>query len=216
MLMDEIKVYDNLYMYRSGGGNMPITFNQYLLLGAEPILIHTGGYRQALELLPKLKNRIGDNTLSYIFISHFESDECGGLNLIMDSYPGAVPVCSSVTARQIAGFGYNFKLLVKEPGAVLETREYKLQFIGYPSEVHLWEGLLAYETVHKLLFCSDLFVNMEKVDKTQDEASLPALLDSILKRQIPSPGEAEKLKKELSGLDIEYAGPGHGPFLKLK
>ena len=60
--------------------NLVPTFHQYLLLTDEPLLVHTGSVQQAEALIPKLKDILKDKILKYIFISHFESDECRALS----------------------------------------------------------------------------------------------------------------------------------------
>ncbi len=97
--------------------------------------------------------------ISYIFISHFESDECGSLCNFLGLNPGLIPVCSAVTAHQLQGFGLHDSAQVVKPGDELALGKRHLRFISYPSEMHLWERLLAYETTDKILFSSDLFVS---------------------------------------------------------
>ncbi|HEY8804082.1 MAG TPA: MBL fold metallo-hydrolase, partial [Clostridium sp.] len=81
--MEQIKVFDDLYEFRSINEGFPITFNQYLLLGEESLLFHTGNSSHVKLLVPMLKKLLGDKCLKYIFISHFESDECGGLSHLL-------------------------------------------------------------------------------------------------------------------------------------
>lgn len=37
------------------------------------------------------------------------------------------------------GFGITNQVLVKKPGEKLTSNDYELEFISYPSEMHLWE-----------------------------------------------------------------------------
>jgi flavorubredoxin len=97
-------------------------------------------------LLPQLKATLNGNDLKYIFISHFESDECGGLALILEHFPKAKPICSEVTTRKLNGNGLVNDAIIKRPGEKLNTDAYELEFFSYPSEMHLGEGLLAMKT----------------------------------------------------------------------
>lgn len=36
------------------------------------------------------------------------------------------------------GFGITNQVLVKKPGEKLTSNDYELEFISYPSEMHLW------------------------------------------------------------------------------
>ena len=211
--MEQIKVFDNLYLFRTMNKDINLTFNQYLLLGAESILIHAGTAQHAADLIPKIKVILGKDDLSYIFISHFEADECGGLDLLLSQFPNAKPVCSSVTARQFRGFGFKYDFIVKAPGDCLQTPDYKLDFISYPAEMHLWEGLLAFESHRKILFSSDLFIQMGSTLSTPVKADWQKEIGNITPQQIPSAEARTTLQQALTVLPVKYVAPGHGPFL---
>ena len=94
------QIYPELYQFTDVLEPMNLSMHQYLLMGEEPVLIQTGAIPQAQATLPKLKELLGERSLKYILISHFESDECGGVSLVLEQYPDAVCVCSETTARQ--------------------------------------------------------------------------------------------------------------------
>lgn len=213
--MEEFKVSNDLYLFRSSGGGAPINFNQYLLLGKEPLLVHTGSSKLAVELAPRIKEILGNRSLSYIFISHFEGDECGGISHIMDSFPDAVPVCSMVTARQFMSFGLDYNVMIKAPGDALKTDDYKLDFVSYPSEMHLWEGLLAFEAERRVLFSSDLFIHFDRLNDRVINSSIDNELQTITEQQVPNPDAMQKIKDVLFKLDVKDIAPGHGPYIKL-
>jgi flavorubredoxin len=213
--MEQIKIFDDLYLFRTMNQDINLTFNQYLLLGAEPILIHTGNVHHAADLVPKIKAILGKDDLSYIFISHFEADECGGLGLLLSQFPNTKPVCSPVTARQFRGFGFKYDFVVKAPGECLQTPDYKLDFISYPAEMHLWEGLLAFESHRKILFSSDLFIRMGAVPPTPVEADWQQEIGNITPQQIPSPEARNTLQQVLAALPVKYVAAGHGPVLSV-
>jgi flavorubredoxin len=215
-LLETKKVFEDLYMFNSYIQPIDLTFNQYLLTGEEPLLIHTGSCAAAVGLVPKLKELLKDRSLGYIFISHFESDECGGLSYLLEHFPSANPVCSAVTARQLSGFGLIDKAIVKAPGGFLDLGGYKLQFICYPSEMHLWEGLLALETTKGILFSSDLLIRKGSLNDFITEANWPEEVQGITLEQIPNPSAREKLQQTLLNQPIQFVAPGHGPCLKLK
>ena len=77
------QIFDDLYQFTSYAPPIDLTFHQYLLNIDEPILIHTGSRQQAQTLLPQIKDVLMGRKLKYIFVSHFESDECGGLEIIL-------------------------------------------------------------------------------------------------------------------------------------
>ena len=156
-------ISQDLYQFSNYLQQINLTFHQYLLLGDEPLLVHTGNVIQAEALLPQLKAALDGRDLKYIFISHFEADECGGLPVILEHFPKAKTICSEVTARQLNGFGIKAEIIAKKAGETLSTDNYELEFISYPSEMHLWDGLLIMENRHGIFFSSDLMFAMGEV-----------------------------------------------------
>jgi flavorubredoxin len=74
------------------------SFNQYLLVGEEPLLFHAG----PKKMFPLVSEAVGSilpvASLKHIAFSHFEPDECGSLNKWLSVAPNAQPVCSEVAA----------------------------------------------------------------------------------------------------------------------
>ena len=138
--MDAIQLGEDLVQFNSYLEPIGLSFNQYLLMGPEPLLVHTGTVVHATALLPRLEETLGGRDLAYVFASHFESDECGGLAVLRKRYPDARLLCSDVTARQLGGFGIASECLPQAPGAALEISNARLEFLAYPSEVHLGTG----------------------------------------------------------------------------
>lgn len=209
-------ISQDLYQFSSYIPAINLSFHQYLLSGAEPLLVHTGTAQQAAALLPQLKDVLKGKTLKYIFISHFESDECGGLSAILEQFPDARPVCSEVTARQLSGFGVGNNALAKKTGEKITTEDYELQFITYPSEMHLWEGLLAVETRRRIFFSSDLMIRFGEADGTVVDSNWETEINNIRPEQIPDPERRAQLQQTLRHLSPSLVAPGHGPCLRLK
>jgi flavorubredoxin len=213
--MKETKIFNDFYQFNSSSSFVPITFNQYLLLGEEPLLVHTGSIDQTKMLIPKLKDLLGYQTLSYIFVSHFESDECGGLDYLMKHFPDAKTICSPITARQLKGFGFTNELIIKNPNETFKTNDYLLKFIGYPAEMHLWEGLLLMEMQRGIFFSSDLFIRMGNAHDEIVDSNWKDEVESITTQHIPSQAAFEELQDTLMPLPVNYVALGHGPFLKM-
>ena len=192
-----------------------LSFHQYLLSTDEPLLLHTGNTEQATALIPQLKDVLKHKDLKYIYISHFESDECGGLSLILEHFPGAKPICSEVTARQLSGFGLANDVLIKKPGEKLITNDYELEFLTYPSEMHLWEGLLVMETRRRVFFSSDLMIRFGEADGTVIDSDWHTEIDNIGPDQVPNPERRVQLQQTLRQLNPAFVATGHGPCLKL-
>ncbi|HEX2927860.1 MAG TPA: MBL fold metallo-hydrolase [Ruminiclostridium sp.] len=213
--MEKYKINDNLFLFNSYIEAIGLSFNQYLICNPSPMLIHTGSVDQTEQLVPGIKEILGDQPLEYVFISHFESDECGGLELLKKNYSGIKAICSSVTARQLTGFGIDASAVIVNPGQKMEIGDSSFEFIAYPSEMHLWEGLMAFEAKQGILFSSDVFIRMGKIDKPVAESSLSVEVEGIGLQKVPSPEALKRLQKDISALSVKYIMPGHGPCLKI-
>lgn len=209
------KIYEDLYQFSSYIPPINLTFHQYLLLDEKPVLIHTGSMQQAEALVTQLKSVLNGRALSYIFISHFESDECGGLSHILKHFPEAKPVCSQVTARQLSGFGIVDDVIIKNPGDKLISESYELEFINYPSEMHLWEGLLLMENKRGIFFSSDLVFRLGKSIDEVIQGDWQAEINGITQEQVSDSDRREQLKRDLARLNPKFVAVGHGPCLKV-
>ncbi len=193
-----------------------LTFNQYLLLSDEfTLLIHTGNMKIGQGLLADVQRRLNGRTLDGIFISHFESDECGSIALFINAYPEVVVYCSEVSARELAGFGIKANTHVVSSESVITKAGVTLKFLTYPSEVHLWNGLLLYEQERKILFSSDLVFAFGDYSDYTAERTWAECVDSIAAYQIPNPDSLSSMKETLSNLDVQYIAPGHGPAIEV-
>jgi flavorubredoxin len=210
------RVEQDLYQFSTYIPPIDLSFHQYLLATDEPILFHTGNAQQAASLIPQLKAALNGKTLKYVFVSHFEADECGGLSLILGNFPGAMTICSEVTARQLSGFGYRNEVIIKNPGEKLNSNWYQLEFIGYPSEMHLWEGLLVIENQRGIFFSSDLMIRHGEANGTILNSDWNTEIDNIRQDQVPDPERLGKLRKNLAQLSPGFVATGHGPCLRLK
>ena len=210
------RIEKDLYQFSTYVPPIDLSFHQYLLAADEPILFHTGNIQQASALIPRLKEVLGGKTLKYIFVSHFEADECGGLARILKEFPNAVTICSEVTARQLSGFDYSNKVEIKKPGEILSKNSYELEFISYPSEMHLWEGLLVMENQRGIFFSSDLMIKHGQANGTITDSSWDTEIKNILPAQIPDPDGLRKLQQSLMLLKPGFIATGHGPCLRLK
>lgn len=205
----------DLYQFSTYIPQIDLSFHQYLLFADKPLLVHTGNVNQAESILPHLKEVLNDKELEYIFISHFEADECGGLSIILKKFPKAKVICSEVTARQLNGFGIKAEVVVKKPREKFSTADYELEFFVYPSEMHLWDGLLVMENKRKIFFSSDLMMNNGEEIGTIKEANWHTEINSISQEQVPDEDKRKHLQQVLTQLNPEFVATGHGPCLKV-
>ncbi|WP_201013790.1 hypothetical protein [Candidatus Methanomethylophilus sp. 1R26] len=108
----ESPIFGKLYQFSQNVGMMAMPVHQYLLASDPPIMFATGTASQAEWILPRIDRILGGKPLKYLFISHMESDECGGYMLFHKKYPKISVICSSFTAKEMQGFGYKGRIIV--------------------------------------------------------------------------------------------------------
>jgi len=209
------QIYSNLYQFTQVMEPMKLSMHLYLLLAEDPILIQTGSVSQTESTLPQIKELLGEKTLKYVLVSHFESDECGGLSLVLKEYPEAITICSEVTARQLMGFGITNQFEIKKAGDNWKGNDFEFDIIGYPSEMHMWEGILFVERQRGIFFSSDLMFAMgenhgQVVENTWEDAIKISGVDLI-----PNANRQKKLLNDLSNLNPMFVASGHGPCMKI-
>lgn len=213
MKMKEIQ--KNLYQFSTYVPPINLSFKQYLFKSDEALLIHTGSFQGAEKLLEKTKKVLGEQEIKYIFLSHFEADECGALAKILQLYPQAQVLASEISARQLLGFGLLDKVEVKKAGEIMKIVGEEYKFLAYPSEMHLWEGLLLLNLDRKILFSSDLFMTFGDCAEEEQELSLKEALTLIQKENIADEEKRKKLIQDLEAENIAYIASGHGKIYKI-
>lgn len=189
---------------------MDLTFHQYLLNVDPAILFAAGTMQQAAAMLPELKAILGEKPLKYVFVSHMESDEAGGLWLLQKEYPQLTVIAGPITSRELPGYGYTGNIITCRGGEPLKDRDLSLSFLDYPSEVHLQDGLLAYEENSRLLYSADLFLRFGNgVGQVirEDWQSEVARIDD---QWAPNEEARKKLQPRLEFLNPAFLAVGHG------
>ena len=136
-----------------------LEFSHFLVRDDEPLLFHAG-LRSMFPALREAVSRLIDvSNLRHIGFSHFESDECGGLNHWLSVAPAAQPVCGLVGALVSVNDFSNRPARVLTRDDVLATGRYRFRFLPTPHVPHGWDAGVLFEEAERTLFCSDLFIN---------------------------------------------------------
>lgn len=141
-----------------------LQFNHFLVKDEAPILYHAG-LRGMFPLLREAVATVLDPAgLRWISFSHFESDECGGLNDWLAVAPGAQAACSDLgTMVSVNDFsGRPAKGLAD--GEVLVTGKYQFRLCRTPHLPHGWDAAVPFEETERTLLCSDLFHQVGDVE----------------------------------------------------
>ena len=137
------------------------TFNQFLVLGDEPLLFHTG----PRKMFPLVRDAVGrlirPERLRWISFGHVEADECGSMNEWLALAPQA-----EVAHGQIACAVQLGDLADRAPRA-LQDRETldlgggkRVRYLDTPHIPHGWDAGVLYEESTGTLLCGDLFTQL--------------------------------------------------------
>src|SRR5690348_11661751 len=151
-----------------------LEFSHFLVRDDEPLLFHAG-LRGMFPLLREAASRLIDvSKVRHIGFSHFESDECGGLNHWLEIAGAAQPVCGLVGAMvSVNDFALRpARALTADD--LLQTGRYRFRFIPTPHVPHGWDAGVLFEETQRILFCSDLFHQWGQRE--------PSTSDSIMER----------------------------------
>jgi flavorubredoxin len=160
-----------------------LEFSHFLVRDEEPLLFHAG-LRGMFPLLRQEISRLMDpSRIRHIGFSHFESDECGGLNEWLQIAPAAEPVCGLVGALvSVNDFAIRpARVLTRDD--VFSTGRYRFRFIPTPHVPHGWDAGVLFEESEKTLFCSDLFHQWGQLEPTTSSSIIECCKDALLQTE---------------------------------
>ncbi|UVF22256.1 MBL fold metallo-hydrolase (plasmid) [Microvirga terrae] len=136
------------------------TFNQFLILGDEPMLFHAG-FRRMFPLVSEAVSRLMPvEGLRWITFGHYEADECGAMNEWLAVAP------NSQVAHGMTGCLVSLNDMADRPPRVLSNGEVidiggkQIRYIDTPHVPHGWDAGVIYEETTRTLFCGDLFTHL--------------------------------------------------------
>ncbi len=137
------------------------TFNQFLILGDEPFMFHTG-LRKMFPLNRDAVSRlIPPERLRWIAFGHFEADECGAMNEWLAVAPQATPAHGQTGCLVSLNDFADRAPRVLTDGEVIDLGGGKrVRFIDTPHTPHGWDAGVMYEESTRTLLCGDLFTQL--------------------------------------------------------
>lgn len=136
------------------------SFNQFLVVGDEPLLFHTG-HRGMFPLVADAVARVVPvESLRWITFGHVEADECGSMNTWLAAAP------RSQVAHGALGCMVSLDDMCDRPprpladGEVMDLGGKRVRHIDTPHVPHGWEARVLYEETTGTLLCGDLFTNV--------------------------------------------------------
>jgi flavorubredoxin len=137
------------------------TFNQFLILGDEPLMFHTGLRKMFPLNRDALSRIIPPERLRWIAFGHFEADECGAMNEWLAISPNAR------LAHGRTGCMVSLNDMADRTPRTLEDGETidlgggkRVRYIDTPHTPHGWDAGVVYEESTRTLLCGDLFTQL--------------------------------------------------------
>jgi flavorubredoxin len=153
------------------------TFNQFLVVGDEPLLFHTGGRGMFPLVAEAVASVVPVESLRWISFGHVESDECGAMNMWLAAAP------RSQVAFGALGCDISLNDMSDRPprvlaeGDVIELGSKRLRQISTPHVPHGWEAQVLFEETTRTLLCGDLFSHVGAPPAlTTDDVVAPAMV----------------------------------------
>lgn len=188
------------------------TFNQFLVLGDEPLMFHTGLHKMFPLNVSALRRIIPADRLRWIAYGHFEADECGAMNDWLAVAPHAQPAHGQtgvmVSLRDFA----DREPYVLGDGQIIDLGSKRVRFIDTPHTPHGWDAGVLYEETTGTLLCGDLFTQLgDGKALTEGDVVGPAILaEDLFRYSSLNPAMGTTLRK-LAELEPKTLALMHGP-----
>jgi flavorubredoxin len=137
------------------------TFNQFLVLGDEPLLFHTGLRRMFPLVSVALARIIPPERLRWIAFGHYEADECGAMNEWLAVSPRA-ELAHGQTGCLVSlnDMADRAPRMLADGEAIELGRGRRVRYIDTPHIPHGWDAGVLYEEGTGTLLCGDLFTQL--------------------------------------------------------
>jgi len=137
------------------------TFNQFLILGEEPLLFHTG-LRHMFPLIRSAVSRLmPPEQLRWITFSHYEADECGSMNDWLAIAPQA-EVAHGQTGCMVSlnDMADRTPRILQDNEAIDLGKCKHVRYLDTPHVPHGWDAGVLFEESTGTLMCGDLFTQL--------------------------------------------------------
>lgn len=188
------------------------TFKQFLVMGDEPLMFHTG-LRKMFPLNRDALNRIiPPERLRWLAFGHFEADECGAMNEWLAVAPQATPAHGQTGCMvSLNDFADRTPRLLTDGDVVELGRGKRVCFIDTPHTPHGWDAGVLYEVSTGTLLCGDLFTQLGNDALTDGDIVGPAIAaEDVFKYSSLNPRMGVTIRS-LSDLEPRTLALMHGP-----
>jgi flavorubredoxin len=134
-----------------------LAFNQFLILGDEPLLFHTGLRRMFPSVRDAVAKVMAPEKLRWISFGHYEADECGAMNDWLAVAPHA-EIAHGMTGCMVSLNDMADRApRILQDGEVIDLGDKRARYLDTPHIPHGWEAGLMFEESTGTLLCGDLF-----------------------------------------------------------
>jgi flavorubredoxin len=189
------------------------TFNQFLVMGDEPLMFHTGLRKMFPLNRDALARIMGPERLRWIAFGHYEADECGAMNEWLAVAPNAE------VAHGATGCNVSLNDMADKPPRVLADGEVidigggkRLRYIDTPHTPHGWDAGVMFEESTGTLLCGDLFTQLGDGPALTDRDVVgPSIAaEDVFQYSALAPGMGGAIRT-LAKLDPKRLALMHGP-----
>ena len=211
----------NFHGYATTRGS---TYNAFLILGSEPILVDTVKEHFYDEMLARISSVIDPNKIKYLISNHSEMDHSGCLPKVLDTFKGLEKIFASKAGAEALRDHFH---LPREITAIVNGETLNLGNIAlkcFETRMLHWpDSMFTYCANDRVLFSQDGFgMHFATTELYADENDAGVLYQEAAKYYanilLPySPLVTKTLEKlpQLQ-LDIQIIAPDHGPLWRTK
>ena len=189
------------------------TFNQFLVLGDEPLLFHTGLRRMFPSVREAVARIIPPERLRWIAFGHYEADECGAMNEWQAVAPQA-----QVAHGQIGCLVSLNDMADRAPRILADSEVIdlgggrRLRYLDTPHIPHGWDAGVMLEESSGTLLCGDLFTQIgDGPAVTESDVVGPAVAtEDMFRYSSLNPGMGATIRR-LAELAPQRLALMHGP-----
>ncbi len=135
-------------------------FNQFLVLGDEPLMFHTGLRKMFTLNRDAVSRIIPPERLRWIAYGHFEADECGAMNEWLAVAPQAQAAHGNTGCMVSLNDFADRPPRILADGETIDLGGKRVRFIDTPHTPHGWDAGVLYEETTQTLMCGDLFTQL--------------------------------------------------------
>jgi flavorubredoxin len=190
-----------------------VTFNQFVVMGDEPLLFHTGMRKMFPAVQDAVATIVDPAEIRWISSGHASRpDEYGALREWEAVAPGAGTTHGQAGCFLCLADMSDRPLRPLADGEVLDLGSHRLRWIDTPHVPGPWEAGALFDEVTGTLFCGDLFARTGETDAvTSDDVSEAAIAHEQLMHGYATTPDTGPTLRRLAALEPQRLALMHGP-----